>query len=143
MQLNPLISGSLQQSTAEVHAATTHLKCSALERIPKWVICIPLTVQWIWLALRYKSLTLPSCANPAITSGGLVGEGKLEYLTAMGPVARAATAAYYPISTYGPLLGIELRQVMRNSGLTFPIIAKPNLGLCGYGVRFLSNQGEL
>ena len=143
MQINLPIPGSLPQSVTEDPIATSRLDCSALERMPKWIICIPLTVQWIWLALRYKSLTLPSSANPAITSGGLVGEGKLEYLAAMGPVARASTAAYCPISTNSPLLGIELRQIMRNSGLTFPVIAKPNLGLCGYGVRLLSNRGEL
>ena len=143
MQVNLQIPGSHPQSATEVHVAATRLNCSTLERLPKWIICIPLTVQWILLALRYKSLTLPSSANPAITSGGLVGEGKLEYLDAMGPVARASTAAYCQISTHGPLLGIELRQLMRNAGLVFPVIAKPNLGLCGYGVRLVSNRCEL
>ena len=143
MQVNLQIPGSHPQSVTEVHVAATRLNCSSLERLPKWIICIPLTVQWIWLSLRYKSLTLPSSANPTITSGGLVGEGKLEYLDAMGSLARASTAAYCQISTHGPLLGIELRQLMRNAGLVFPVIAKPNLGLCGYGVRLVSNRGEL
>ena len=58
-----------------------------LERMPKWLICIPLALQWLWLALRYQSLTLPTIANPAITAGGLVGEGKLEYFDGMGPLA--------------------------------------------------------
>ena len=65
---------------------------SALERMPKWLICVPLALQWLWLAARYRGLTLPSAANPCITAGGLVGEGKLEYFRAMGPLARAATA---------------------------------------------------
>ena len=25
----------------------------ALEKMPKWLICIPLAIQWAWLALRY------------------------------------------------------------------------------------------
>ena len=57
---------------------------SALERMPKRLICIALTLQWLGLALRYRDLTLPSSANPAVTSGGLVGEGKLEYFKLMG-----------------------------------------------------------
>ena len=61
----------------------------ALERMPKWLICIPLVIQWSWLALRHGSVTLPTAANPRITSGGLVGEGKLEYFDLMGPLARA------------------------------------------------------
>ena len=82
-------------------AAQPH--CGLLERMPKWLICVPLTVQWLWLALRYGSATLPSAANPAITSGGLVGEGKLEYFSGMGPVARAVTAAYCAVSTHRPM----------------------------------------
>ena len=46
-----------------------------------------LALQWLWLALRYQSLTLPTIANPAITAGGLMGEGKLEYFDGMGPLA--------------------------------------------------------
>jgi hypothetical protein len=49
-----------------------------------------------WAALRQHGL--PSAANPGITSGGLVGEGKLEYFAAMGPLARAATADYLGVA---------------------------------------------
>lgn len=114
-----------------------------LERMPKWLICIPLTVQWLWLALRYRSFTLPSVANPAITAGGLVGEGKLEYFSRMGPLARSATASYCAVSTHCRPSLTELRKTMRASGLSFPVIAKPDLGLCGYGVRLIANCDEL
>jgi hypothetical protein len=116
---------------------------SVLERMPKWLICVPLTVQWLWLALRYRSVTLPSAANPAITSGGLVGEGKVEYFSGMGPAARAVTAAYCAISTHRPLTDAELQQTLDSAGLAWPIIAKPDLGLCGYGVRLLASRVEL
>ena len=116
---------------------------STLERMPKWMICIPLTLQWLWLALRYQSLSLPSIANPAITSGGLVGEGKLEYFDGMGPIALASVAPYYAVSTHKRYNGAELRELMRGSGLCFPVIAKPDLGLCGYGVRLIVNRAEL
>jgi hypothetical protein len=75
---------------AEEMAATR----STLEKLPKWLICIPLAVQWCWLGLRHGGLTLPSAANPNITAGGLVGEGKIEYFEQMGPLGRAATAPY-------------------------------------------------
>lgn len=115
----------------------------ALERLPKWLICIPLTLQWLCLSLRYRSLTLPSAANPAITSGGLVGEGKLEYFSGMGPIALAATAPYGAVSAEAAPSSGALRQLMRSACLFFPLIAKPDLGLCGYGVRLLGNMGEL
>ena len=116
---------------------------STLERMPKWLICVPLMLQWLWLAVRYRSLTLPSAANPRITSGGLVGEGKLEYFKDMGPIASAATATYCAVSTQDLLSGAALRQLMRRAVLFFPLVAKPDLGLCGYGVRLLANMGEL
>ncbi len=120
-----------------------HHRRSTLERMPKWLICIPLTMQWLGLALRYRSLTLPTVANPAITAGGLVGEGKLEYFSQMGPLARAATASYCAISTQGMPSTTEVQKSMRAAGLSFPVIAKPDLGLCGYGVRLIANSDEL
>lgn len=125
-----------------VQAAPASLR-STLERMPKWLICIPIVVQWLLLALRYQSLTLPTIANPAITAGGLVGEGKLEYFDGMGPVALSRVAAYCAVSTHKRYLGAELRELMHRAGLCFPVIAKPDLGLCGYGVRLVANRGEL
>lgn len=116
---------------------------SALERLPKWLICIPLVLQWIWLALRYRSATLPSAANPAVTSGGLVGEGKLEYFRDMGAVARAATATHCAILTQSLPSDEALMQHLATAGLSFPMVAKPDLGLCGYGVRRIDNLDEL
>lgn len=118
-------------------------RCSTLERMPKWMICVPLAVQWAWLALRYGSATLPSCANPGITAGGLVGEGKLEYFSAMGELARAATAPHIGVVAAPSLTGHELARAMAKAGLAFPVIAKPDLGLCGYGVRRVDTMAAL
>lgn len=116
---------------------------SLLERMPKWLICVPLVLQWLFLSLRHGSLTLPSAANPHITSGGLVGEGKLEYFRGMGPVARSVTADWCAVRNDGTVQEATLLQAMHEAGLTFPVVAKPNLGLCGYGVRHLSNMAGL
>ncbi|MFS2166573.1 hypothetical protein [Variovorax sp. Varisp62] len=118
-------------------------ECSVLERMPKWLICVPLVVQWLWLSLRYGGATLPSAANPHLTSGGLVGEGKLEYFRGMGPLARSLTADYCAVFNDGTANEDALRQTMAENGLAFPIVAKPDLGLCGYGVRLLSDMAAL
>jgi hypothetical protein len=110
---------------------------SALERMPKWLICVQLAAQWCWLGLRYRSLTLPSAANPCITSGGLVGEGKLEYFEQMGPTGRAATPLYVGVRDIAVLSERDLASILGNARIAFPIVAKPNLDLCGYGVRKL------
>ncbi|MDB5935326.1 MAG: hypothetical protein JWQ01_2670 [Massilia sp.] len=115
----------------------------ALEKMPKWLICVPLVLQWSWLALRYGSVTLPSAANPGITSGGLVGEGKLEYFESMGPLARAATARFMAMRDAGQSSEAELAGALERHGLAFPLVAKPDLGLCGYGVRKLDSLPAL
>ncbi|MBE7939088.1 MULTISPECIES: hypothetical protein [Ramlibacter] len=107
----------------------------ALERLPKWVICIPLVLQWIVLGIRYRSLSLPTAANPRITAGGMVGEGKLEYFAGMGPVARAATARHIGLRVEDGMSAADVQARMAAGGLGFPVVAKPDLGLCGHGVR--------
>ncbi len=111
--------------------------------MPKWLICIPLVVQWFWLGLRYRSLTLPSAANPFITSGGLVGEGKLEYFRGMGHVARAATARHCGVENDGAKTAQQLLGTLNGALLDFPLIAKPDLGLCGHGVRRIDDMAQL
>ncbi|MEO8161293.1 MAG: hypothetical protein ABI588_07720 [Arenimonas sp.] len=124
-------------------AITTSLPEGRFERLPKWLNLVPMVLQWTWLGLRYGSFTLPSAANPGITSGGLVGEGKLEYFAAMGPLARAATADYLGVETTPGLESGTLVQRMRADGLAFPIVAKPDIGWCGHGVRLLADEGAL
>jgi hypothetical protein len=114
-----------------------------LERLPKWAICIPLVLQWLWLGLRHRSLTLPTVANPAITAGGMVGEGKLEYFAGMGPVARAATARHCGVRAGEGLSRQALQAVLEGAALGFPLVAKPDLGLCGHGVRRVDDLSAL
>ncbi|MES2687353.1 MAG: hypothetical protein V4706_11055 [Pseudomonadota bacterium] len=114
----------------------------ALEALPKWLICVPLVLQWLWLSLRYGSATLPSAVNPAITAGGLVGETKLEYFRGMGALARAATARHCALPPARQSLA-GVRTAMAQAGLVFPLVVKPDLGMCGFGVRLVSDEAAL
>lgn len=137
------VSRSLRDVLAAGRRNQRGSRCGVLERMPTWLICIPLVLQWLGLALRYRCATLPSAANPHITAGGLVGEGKLEYFLGMGRLAKAATADYCAISTRVLPSSAELQQLLAATGLSYPVIAKPDLGLCGHGVRLVLDEGEL
>lgn len=113
------------------------------EQLPKWLNLIPMVLQWLWLGLRHGSFTLPSSANPGITSGGLVGEGKMEYFNAMGARARGVTAAHIAISAGEDRSRPHLEDRLRGANLVFPLVAKPDIGWCGYGVRLLHEPAEL
>lgn len=118
-------------------------KVGAFERLPKWLNLIPMLLQWAWLGLRYGSITLPSSANPHITAGGLVGDTKSEYFECMGPLARARVAPFVMLRPHGRSSSSDALAVLRRSGLDFPVVAKPDLGWCGYGVWRIDNSQAL
>lgn len=111
------------------------------ERIPKWLNLIPMVAQWLWLGLRHGSVSLPSAVNPHISTGGLVGEGKLEYFAIMGTLARAATADF--IAVAGDATEATVLGALRDAGIEFPVVVKPDIGWCGYGVRLIASAEAL
>ena len=101
-------------------------------------MCIPLVVQWLWLAARYRSLTLPSALNPAIETGGLAGESKAACLAQIGAAFSGSVAAWVLVS---PGEDPVLRR--RALGWRYPLIAKPDIGWCGYGVQRVESDAAL
>ena len=118
-------------------------RVGAFERLPKWLNLVPMVVQWLGLALRHGSVTLPSCANPHITAGGLVGDTKSEYFNCMGPLARSRVADFVMIQAQGLASLPATLLTMREANLAFPVVAKPDLGWCGFGVRRIDDAAAL
>jgi len=109
-----------------------------IEHLPKWLLCIPIGVQLFWLGARYGSVTLPSVLNPAIENGGLVGESKYSYLRLVGGGFRHLIPTTVLVKW-----GEDVEAARQAAGIAFPLIAKPDIGWCGYGVRRVDNIGEL
>ena len=109
-----------------------------IERLPKWLLCVPIGLQLFWLGARYGSVTLPTTLNPVIETGGLVGESKYSYL-------RLINAAFDALVAKSALVapGGDLEAARRRAGLDFPLIAKPDIGWCGYGVRRIDDAEGL
>ena len=112
-----------------------------LERLPKWLNLVPMVAQWIGLSIRHGSWALPTAANPQITAGGLVGEGKSEYFRSMGPLASAHSAAFCVFRNNGSVSDAE--KAMTGAVLEYPLILKPDIGWCGFGVRIVRSRDEL
>ena len=102
------------------------------------MLCVPLVVQWLWLAARYRSLTLPSAVNPSIPTGGLAGESKCDCLGQIGAAFDTHVAGWRRVAS-----GEDVLACRREAGLAYPLIAKPDIGWCGYGVRRIGCDGEL
>ena len=129
--------------TAITHRATPRGRWAGLIcRLPKPVLVVPMAAQWLWLSLRYGSLSLPSAADPSIAIGGLVGESKIDYYDQVEPGLRQWLARTAAIAC-GPTAAQDARAALVRLGLSFPVIAKPDIGWCGFGVRRLDDAAAL
>lgn len=111
---------------------------------PGWLFYAPVTIHYLWLAFRYRSLTLPSLANPGIYTGGLIGESKYETLQLLEKLAPEFTATTRLLSP-GPLLErcAQLHTLCSAAGLDFPFVLKPDQGQRGAGFRVVRNDEDL
>lgn len=105
---------------------------------PAWLFYLPVAVNYLRLAIRYRGLTLPTAANPGIESGGFVGESKLTTLRELHATSPDFTADTYPISgaTSAERLA-SFRQTCAIHHLLFPVILKPDIGQRGVGVKLI------
>ena len=109
-----------------------------IEQIPKSILCWPLVAQWFLLAAWHRSLTLPSTVNQGIETGGLAGESKSACLTKISPDFAPWIACWRLV-----LPGCDPAEIRREAGIEFPLIAKPDIGWCGYGVRRVDDATAL
>lgn len=111
-----------------------------------WLMYTPVVLQWLLLALRYRSLSLPLIANPAIPLSGMVGVSKSSVFELAGDYARQWILPWtlFEVVTESPQRQSErARESLRAAGLEFPVVGKPNIGCRGAGVRLLKDIGEL
>ena len=111
---------------------------------PPWAAYAPLLPYLLLLALRHRSLTLFTAANPGIASGGFVGESKSQILCHLSRVEGAvAEYAVIPAELEGPRRIQSARRFMLDNGLSFPVVLKPDVGERGSGVAVIRSSQDL
>jgi membrane protein DedA with SNARE-associated domain len=118
------------------------------ERIPPLLFYVPLVINWLRLGLRHRSLTLPTAANPGIFAGGMWGESKSSYFFDVDATERKWIADFVVVkrNVGAWSLAADINRAARalaESGLDFPLIAKPDIGWHGHGVRLLADRAQL
>ncbi len=104
---------------------------------------------WVWnvlLSVRYLGVRLPLIANPSIEGGGIVGESKSAVLGLVRPEARNWFAPHIAFDRGHDLPMSACRRALRaaaEAGLGLPLVAKPDLGCRGAGVRPVRTEAEL
>lgn len=111
---------------------------------PPWMFYPPVVAYIVWLAIRFRGLTVFTAANPAIPDGGFVGESKFDILSKLTAqsdlVARTALIR-------GGLPDDDrvarARSFVALHGLSFPIVVKPDVGQRGEGVEIVRSDAQL
>ena len=127
---------------------------SFFEFWPMWAFYPPVALYAVWLMLRYRGILLPTVANPSFPGGGFVGESKAAILDLAVRHAPDWVAPFVAVDR--PSLqsqlddGITLqdewiaaRAALRAAGLGLPVVAKPDLGCRGAGVKLLRTDDDL
>lgn len=119
---------------------------SFAERLPNGLFYIPIGLRWLLLAIRYRSLTLPTVSNPMIETGGLWGESKSDIMNQVGADQQSWVAEFITLHRNGKGTQSDFDEalfLMKGKGLEFPVVVKPDIGWQGYGVRLVEDASNL
>lgn len=119
---------------------------SFFEFWPLWLMYVPVVLQWLFLAGRYRSLTLPLIANPNLPVAGMVGVGKSEILRqATGCCAEAILPWVHHCVGGEPIdrQAVNFLAKASKRGIQFPFVCKPDIGCRGAGVKLVQDLRQL
>ncbi len=114
------------------------LKKLAWEFWPTWLIYLPMLILWPYFMLRTGKVRFWELINPGLENGGLIGDSKSKPLSQL-------PKKNIPIDFIinNNITQKNLLQKIRCSGITFPLIVKPDSGTRGKGVKKINNEREL
>lgn len=102
-----------------------------------WVFYLPMLPYWLYWVARTKSWAYFSAVNPGIELGGFFGESKKDILD---KIDKTYLPAYFLVEN---ISFEELLTQLSLVGISFPIIAKPNVGERGEQVAKILTIEEL
>ena len=128
---------------------------SYFEFWPMWAFYPPVMLYAAWLMLRYRGALLPTVANPSFPGGGFYGESKAEilklaiqhvpqwvapFILLRRPDAAAADGADRADAAAERDAALT---ALAAAKLSLPVVAKPDLGCRGVGVKLVRTPADL
>jgi hypothetical protein len=101
-------------------------------------VYLPVVIYWLYLSIRARSFFFFSAANPSIKNGGFMMESKKEIYDLLPRQYCPQTLFFTPHTDPAQML-----LQVKASGLQYPVIGKPDIGMQGIGVKKISNNEEL
>ena len=139
---------------ARPHSGMPHLDqggaaLSFFEFWPMWAFYPPIMLYAGWLMLRHRGVLLPTAANPSFPGGGFFGESKARILALAMQHILPWVAPFIAVdrSAEANVSAIEDRDTslsaLARAGLALPVVAKPDLGCRGAGVKLVRTPQDL
>jgi hypothetical protein len=122
---------------------------SFFEFWPMWAFYPPVMAYAAWLMLRHRGVLLPTVANPSFPGGGFYGESKADILALAMKHVPEWTAPFIrverPDATWlDPSVEADAAlALLHDAGLNLPVVAKPDLGCRGAGVKLVRTPQAL
>lgn len=113
-------------------------KLTHWEYWPFQIVYIPIYFLWAYYSLKAKSIFFFNASNPSIKNGGFMMESKKK-------IYDLIPQQYYPktiLIKEATSFEIVLKTI-EDSNISYPFIAKPDIGLRGSGVKKINSQDEL
>ena len=105
---------------------------------PARLFYFPIGLNYVRLGLKYRSINLPTIANPGMLTGGLVGESKNAILQSLFQSSPAFTARTALITKIKPSERMEQFALLcTEQQLQLPVVLKPNIAHRGSGFRLV------
>lgn len=108
---------------------------------PRSAFYPPIVLYCLWLALRYRSVSLFTLANPGMPLGGLIGESKSEILRELSGSGRVAPFCLLDAATGADRLA-QLDAALSGDSLDYPLALKPDSGERGRDVEIVSDREQ-
>jgi hypothetical protein len=105
---------------------------------PFELVYFPVFFYWLWLSAKAKSFFFFNTANPTIKNGGYLMESKFD-------IYQLIPNEYYPKTIFFPAASSTemVYEMMKKKNLLFPVIAKPDIGMKGKGVKKIYDEKQL
>jgi hypothetical protein len=122
---------------------------SYFEFWPMWAFYPPVMLYAAWLMLRYRGILLPTVANPSFPGGGFYGESKAEILALATRHVPEWVAPFIRLQRPDAPDGDAASEcdaalaALAAANLSLPVVAKPDLGCRGAGVKLVRTPADL
>jgi hypothetical protein len=122
---------------------------SYFEFWPMWAFYPPILAYAAWLMVRHRGVLLPTVANPSFPGGGFYGESKAAILSLATQHVAEWVAPFIRLQRpESPAADSTAERdaalaALQAAGLSLPVVAKPDLGCRGAGVKLVRTPADL